>query len=252
MSESFPDFEDVDDNDDYDAEQYFDSSADDDLGVETLDSIFAAPPQTPQYGLKRARPSPPPTGRKRAKPDNQSTYRFGQSLSLTTISIELVILLAKGNPVAHVSKIEFETVAKPTGVLYNEVELCKGAQFRQYNYDVDASVLHFLAHWICYRSPSIAIKYAFGDKVSDDNDNAHDDDSLDENQRLFLVELINFFANEDAFQPVIKDSLVSCFVKCLKAQDRKGKIVLAEVLKNACADNVFKHIATDIFVALST
>ncbi|KAL2029312.1 hypothetical protein VTO58DRAFT_108504 [Aureobasidium pullulans] len=243
MSESFPDFEDVDDNDDYDAEQYFDSSADDDLGVETLDSIFAAPPQNPQYGLKRARPSPPPTGRKRAKPDNQSTYRFG---------IELVILLAKGNPVAHVSKIEFETVAKPTGVLYNEVELCKGAQFRQYNYDVDASVLHFLAHWICYRSPSIAIKYAFGDMVSNDNDNAHDDDSLDENQRLFLVELVNFFANEDAFQPVIKDSLVSCFAKCLKAQDRKGKIVLAEVLKNACADNVFKHIATDIFVALST
>jgi len=78
MSESFPDFEDVDDNDDYDAEQYFDSSADDDLGVETLDSIFAAPPQNPQYGLKRARPSPPPSGRKRAKPDNQSTYRFGQ------------------------------------------------------------------------------------------------------------------------------------------------------------------------------
>ncbi|THV82102.1 hypothetical protein D6D27_08463 [Aureobasidium pullulans] len=196
MSESFPDFEDVDDNDDYDAEQYFDSSADDDLGVETLDSIFAAPPQNPH--------------------------------------IELVILLAKGNPVAHVSKIEFETVAKPTGVLYNEVELCKGTQFRQYNYDVDASVLHFLAHWICYRSPSIAIKYAFGDK------------------HLFLVELINFFANEDAFQPVIKDSLVSCFAKCLKAQDRKGKIVLAEVLKNACADDVFKHITTDIFVALST
>ncbi|TIA11152.1 hypothetical protein D6C81_08011 [Aureobasidium pullulans] len=250
MSESFPDFEDVDDNDDYDAEQYFDSSADDDLGVETLDSIFAAPLQNPQYGLKRARPSPPPSGRKRAKPDNQSTYRFGQSLSLTTISIELVILLAKGNPVAHVSKIEFETVAKPIGVLYNEVELCKGAQFRQYNYDVDAPVLHFLAHWIRYRNPSTAIKYALGDKVSNDNDNAHADDSLDENQRLFLVELINFFANEDVFQPVIKDSLISCFAKCLIAQDQKGKIVLAEVLKNAFADNIFKHIATDIFVAL--
>ncbi|THV64213.1 hypothetical protein D6D28_10079 [Aureobasidium pullulans] len=212
MSESFPDFEDVDDNDDYDAEQYFDSSADDDLGVETLDSIFAAPLQNPH--------------------------------------IELVILLAKGNPVAHVSKIEFETVAKPIGVLYNEVELCKGAQFRQYNYDVDAPVLHFLAHWIRYRNPSTAIKYALGDKVSNDNDNAHADDSLDENQRLFLVELINFFANEDVFQPVIKDSLISCFAKCLIAQDQKGKIVLAEVLKNAFADNIFKHIATDIFVAL--
>ncbi|THW31303.1 hypothetical protein D6C98_08558 [Aureobasidium pullulans] len=163
---------------------------------------------------------------------------------------EIVILLAKGNSVAHVSKIEFETVAKPTGVQYSEVEIYKGAQLRHYNYDVDAPILHFLAHWIRYRSPSTAIKYAFSDKVSNDNNNAHDDDSLDENQRLFLVELINFFANEDAFQPVIKDSLVSCFAKCLKAQDQKGKIVLAEVLKNACADNIFKHIATDIFVAL--
>ncbi|THV90307.1 hypothetical protein D6D26_09466 [Aureobasidium pullulans] len=163
---------------------------------------------------------------------------------------EIVILLAKGNSVAHVSKIEFETVAKPRGVQYSEVEIYKGAQLRHYNYDVDAPILHFLAHWIRYRSPSTAIKYAFSDKVSNDNNNAHDDDSLDENQRLFLVELINFFANEDAFQPVIKDSLVSCFAKCLKAQDQKGKIVLAEVLKNACADNIFKHIATDIFVAL--
>lgn len=149
------------------------------------------------------------------------------------------------------SKIEFETVAKPTGVQYNDVEHCKGAQLRQYDYDVDAPVLHFLAHWIRYRNPSTAIKYALGDKVSNDNDNAHADDSLDENQRLFLVELINFFANEDAFQPVIKDSLVSCFAKCLKAQDQKGKIVLAEVLKNTCADNIFKHIATNILVALS-
>ncbi|THX66602.1 hypothetical protein D6D05_10199 [Aureobasidium pullulans] len=166
------------------------------------------------------------------------------------MGIEIVILLANGNSVAHVSKIEFETVAKPTGVQYNDVEHCKGAQLRQYDYDVDASVLHFLAHWIRYRNPSTAIKYALGDKVSNDNDNAHADDSLDENQRLFLVELINFFANEDAFQPVIKDSLISCFAKCLKAQDQKGKIVLAEVLKNAFADNIFKHIATDIFVAL--
>lgn len=78
MSESFPDFEDMDDNDDYNAEQYFDGGADDDLEDETLDNIFAAPPQNPQYSLKRARLSPPPTGRKRAKPDNQSTYKFGQ------------------------------------------------------------------------------------------------------------------------------------------------------------------------------
>ena len=175
--------------------------------------------------------------------------RYPQSPSLTRTSTEIVILLAKGNSVAHVSKIEFETVAKPTGVQYNEVEICKGAQLRQYNYDVDAPILHFLAHWMRYRSPNTAIKYAFGDKVSNDNLSAHDD-SLDENQRLFLVELINFFANEDAFQPVIKDSLVSCFAKCLKAQDRKGKIVLAEVLKNACADDIFRDIATDIIVAL--
>ncbi|THY10652.1 hypothetical protein D6D02_06269 [Aureobasidium pullulans] len=238
MSESFPDFEDMDDNDDYNAEQYFDGGADDDLEDETLDNIFAAPPQNPQYGLKRARLSPPPTGRKRAKPDNQSSYRFGQ----------IVILLANGNSVAHVSKIEFETVAKPTGVQYNEIELCKGAQLRQYNYDVEAPVLHFLAHWICYRNPSTAIKYALGDKVF--NDNSHDDDWLDEDQSVFLVELINFFANEDAFEPVIKDSLVSCFAKCLNAQNQKGKIVLARYLKNGCADDIFRDIATDIIVAL--
>lgn len=168
-----------------------------------------------------------------------------QSPSLTTTSIELFILLAKGSSVAHVSKIEFETVAKPTGVQYNKVELCKGAQLRQYNYDVDAPVLHFLAHCIRYRSSSTAIKYVFGDKVSNDN-------SLDKDQRLFLVKLINFFANEDVSKPVVKDSLVSCFAKCLKAQDLKGKIVLGEVLKNTCADNIFEHIATDILVALST
>lgn len=86
MSELFLDFEDMDDNDDYNedynhdynAEQYIDDGADDDLGVETLDSIFAPPPQNPRYSLKRARSSPPSTGRKRAKPDTQSTYRFGQ------------------------------------------------------------------------------------------------------------------------------------------------------------------------------
>ncbi|THW89938.1 hypothetical protein D6D15_04892 [Aureobasidium pullulans] len=249
MSEPLDTLEDMDDNYDYNAEQYWN----DDLGVETLDRVSPVPPQNPQHGLKRARPSPPSTERKRAKPYYQGTYTFGQvsarypqSLSLTTTSIELVILLAKGNPVAHVSKIEFETVAKPTGLQYNEVELCKGAQLRQYSYDIDATVLHFLAHWIRYRSPSTAIKYAFGGKVS--NDNSHDED-----QRLFLVivvKLINFFANEDAFKPIIKDSLVSCFAKCLKAQDQEGKIMLAEVLKNACTDNMFKHIATDIFVAL--
>ncbi|CAD0048032.1 unnamed protein product [Aureobasidium pullulans] len=53
MSESSPDLEDMDDNDDYNAEQYFDGGADNDLEVETLDNIFAAPPQNPQYGLKR-------------------------------------------------------------------------------------------------------------------------------------------------------------------------------------------------------
>lgn len=146
---------------------------------------------------------------------------------------------------AHVSKIEFETVAEPTGVQYNEVELCMGAQLRQYSYDIDATVLHFLAHWIRYRSPSTAIKYAFGGKVS--NDNSHDED-----QRLFLVivvKLISFFANEDAFEPVIKDSLV-CFAKCLNAQNQKDKIVLAGYLKNGCADNIFRDIATDIIVAL--
>ncbi|THY14823.1 hypothetical protein D6D01_08040, partial [Aureobasidium pullulans] len=210
MSESSPDFEDMDDNDDYNAEQYFDGGADDDLGVETLDSIFAAPPQNPH--------------------------------------IEIVILLANGNSVAHVSKIAFETVAKPTGVQYNEVEHYKGAQLRQYNYDVDAPVLCFLAHWIRCRNPSTAIKYVYGDKVT--NDNSHDDDWLDENQSVLLVELINFFANEDAFEPVIKDSLVSCFAKCLNAQDQKGKIVLAGYLKNVCADNIFRDIATDIIVAL--
>ncbi|TIA30034.1 hypothetical protein D6C78_09853 [Aureobasidium pullulans] len=232
MSEPLDTLEDMDDNYDYNAEQYFN----DDLGVETLDRVSPVPPQNPQHGLKRARPSPPSTERKRAKPDYQGTYTFGQ----------LVILLAKGNPVAHVSKIEFETVAKPTSLQYNEVELCKGAQLRQYSYDIDATVLHFLAHWIRYRSPSTAIKYAFGGKVS--NDNSHDED-----QRLFLVivvKLINLFANEDAFKPIIKDSLVSCFAKCLKAQDQEGKIMLAEVLKNACTDNMFKHIATNIIVAL--
>ncbi|THX24143.1 hypothetical protein D6D10_10187, partial [Aureobasidium pullulans] len=210
MSESFPDFEDMDDNDDYNAEQYFDGGADDDLEDETLDNIFAAPPQNPH--------------------------------------IEIVILLANGNPVAHVSKIEFETVAKPTGVQYNEIELCKGAQLRQYNYDVEAPVLNFLAHWICYRNPSTAIKYALGDKVF--NHNSHDDDWLDEDQSVFLVELINFFTNEDAFEPVIKDSLVSCFARCLNAQNQKGKIVLARYLKNGCADDIFRDIATDIIVAL--
>ncbi|THY39988.1 hypothetical protein D6C99_08380 [Aureobasidium pullulans] len=236
MSEPLDTFDDMEDYNDYNAEQYLASVSDDGDGDYEDESIFSAPPQNPQHGLKRA------------KPDNQGTHRVGQVDSLCPT--EIVILLAKGNSVAHVSKIEFETVAKPTGVQYSEVEIYKGAQLRHYNYDVDAPILHFLAHWIRYRSPSTAIKYAFSDKVSNDNNNAHDDDSLDENQRLFLVELINFFANEDAFQPVIKDSLVSCFAKCLKAQDQKGKIVLAEVLKNACADNIFKHIATDIFVAL--
>ncbi|THY40995.1 hypothetical protein D6C91_09736 [Aureobasidium pullulans] len=142
--------------------------------------------------------------------------RYPRGSSLPKSSIEIVILLANGNPVAHVSKIEFETVAEPTGVQYNEVELCMGAQLRQYNYDVEAPVLHFLAHWICYRNPSTAN---------------------------------NFFANEDAFEPVIKDSLV-CFAKCLNAQNQKDKIVLAGYLKNGCADNIFRDIATDIIVAL--
>ncbi|THZ32227.1 hypothetical protein D6C90_08655 [Aureobasidium pullulans] len=174
--------------------------------------------------------------------------RYPRGSSLPKSSIEIVILLANGNPVAHVSKIEFETVAEPTGVQYNEVELCMGTQLRQYNYDVEAPVLHFLAHWICYRNPSTANKYVFGAKVF--NDNSHDDDWLDEDQSVFLVELISFFANEDAFEPVIKDSLVSCFAKCLNAQNQKGKIVLAGYLKNGCADNIFRDIATDIIVAL--
>lgn len=82
MSEPLDTFDDMEDYNDYNAEQYLASVSDDGDGDYEDESIFSAPPQNPQHGLKRARPSSSSTERKRAKPDNQGTHRVGQVDSL--------------------------------------------------------------------------------------------------------------------------------------------------------------------------
>ncbi|KAH0384245.1 hypothetical protein KCU92_g4587, partial [Aureobasidium melanogenum] len=169
---------------------------------------------------------------------------------------EIVVLKAKGETISHVSKTQFEHAVKLVDHdTYDIVKNCEGVSIRYHNFEAHGSIVRFLVYWIHYhdsQDANAAIEYALDKKKIDINNLKPKLSAAVDDYVIFLVRLIEFFDDENSFNPLIKESLFACFANLMKAQnDKEDKTEVAKMFNDACNDRFLQHIVVDVFVAFS-
>ncbi|KAH0384249.1 hypothetical protein KCU92_g4583, partial [Aureobasidium melanogenum] len=171
---------------------------------------------------------------KRTKMDTEDEFPY---------DARITVLMSFGKAVSSVHAGEFAKISRDNTGNHRISPYSGGASVQSHDFQVEKTLVRFLAHWIYHRDAKEAINASFH------RQNKAQPGQVDEEWLIFLLKAMNFCNDGWKFTCDITDSLVDAFLSFVAS--KSGMVHLDQIFtifKEHCKTGALTHIFANLFL----